>query len=108
MKIVCTADWHIHQFQDFSKQILVSWDDSTKHYYKSLHGKEMNSRLFNILDGIAQLRDYCRDNGIKYVLNAGDVFHKRGNINVDTFNAAHKIISSFRDCGIEMIFVQRK
>lgn len=105
MKIVCTADWHIHQFQEFAKQLTVRWDTSSSRYVLADSGKEMNSRLYSILRGLCDLRDYCIDNSIKYVLNAGDTFHKRGNINVDTFNAAFKVIESFRTSGISLISI---
>ena len=105
MKIACTADWHIHQFQEFSKQITVTWSHPQKRFLQSTTGKEMNSRLFDILNGICDLREYCVKNNIKYVLNAGDVFHKRGNINVETFNAAYKVIESFNDMGVSLICI---
>ena len=107
MKIACTADWHIHAFSDFSKQVQVIWDEETGRFIESEDesAKELNSRLLNILDGICDLRDYCTDNSISIGLNAGDVFHKRGNINVDTFNAAHKVIKSFADRGIKLIIL---
>ena len=105
MKVACTADWHIHQFQDFSKQISVKWDNSCKRFIKNLYGKPMNSRLFNILDGICDLRSYCTKNNIYYVLNAGDIFHKRGTLNVETFNAAYKVIESFKDVNIQLIAI---
>ena len=105
MKLACTGDWHIHQFQEFSNHITVSWSNSLKRFIQDTNGREMNSRLFNILNGICDLRDYCVENKIKYVLNAGDVFHKRGNINVETFNAAYKVIESFNDYGISLICI---
>lgn len=107
MKIACTADWHIHAFSDFSRQVQVIWDEGIGRFVESdsESAKELNSRLLNILDGICDLRDYCVENDISVVLNAGDVFHKRGSINVDTFNAAHKVIKSFADRNIELIIL---
>lgn len=105
MKIACTADWHIHQFQDFSKQMPVRWDYTIQRYVPFSQGKEMNSRLYYILDGICDIRDYCIKNQIKYVLNAGDTFHKRGNINVDTFNAAYQVIETFQKSGISLFSI---
>lgn len=105
MKIACTADWHIHEFQDFAKQILVRWDERRQRYVPDTSGKEMNSRLFHILDGICDLRDYCVGHNIYRVLHAGDVFHKRGSITVNTFNAAHRILQTFGSCGLEMIII---
>ena len=105
MKIACTADWHIHQFQEFSRQLTVTWDTSCNRYVQTDTGKEMNSRLFSILQGLCSMRDYCIDNNIKYVLNAGDTFHKRGNINVDTFNYAYKVIESFKTMGLALVSI---
>lgn len=105
MKIACTADWHIHQFQEFSKQLTVNWDNSCNRFIQTDTGKEMNSRLFSILQGLCDMRDYCVDHNIKYILNAGDTFHKRGNINVDTFNAAFKVIESFKIMGVVLISI---
>ena len=105
MRIACTADWHIHEFQDFAKQILVKWDERRQRYVPSNLGKEMNSRLFHILDGICDMRDFCTTNKIYRILHAGDVFHKRGSITVNTFNAAHRILQTFGNCGLEMIII---
>lgn len=105
MKIVCTADWHIHEFQDFSKQMLVKWDVSSQRYVPNIYGKEMNSRLFFILSGVCDIRDYCKSQGIQYVLHAGDVFHKRGSITVSAFNAAHRVIQTFPDSGIQLTII---
>lgn len=105
MKIACTSDWHIHEFQDFSKQILVKWDERRQRYLPSTIGKEMNSRLFHILDGICDLRDYCVAHKIYHILHAGDVFHKRGSITVNTFNAAHRILQTFGLYGLEIIII---
>ena len=105
MKIACTADWHIHQFQDFSKSITVKWDNTCKRFRQNKQGKFMNSRLLNILSGICDIRDYCTQHNIKYILNAGDIFHKRGTISVETFNAAYKVIESFSECGLKLITI---
>ena len=102
MKIACTADWHIHQFKEFAKPLQVYWSHSTQRFVPYKDGKEMNSRLFNILDGLCDIRDYCVHNNIKIVLNAGDTFHKRGTINVETFNAAYAVIESFQKSGISL------
>lgn len=108
MKLLCTGDWHLHNFADFSKSLMVSWDDSTLRYtivsYDTIKtdSKEMNSRLFNILNGICDMRDYCITHGIIDVLMSGDLFHKRANIEVSVFNPAYKVLSSFRDLGINL------
>ena len=35
MKIACTADWHIHAFSDFSKQLSVVWDSEINRFVES-------------------------------------------------------------------------
>ena len=108
MKLLCTGDWHLHNFTDFSKSFMVSWDDSIFRYTIvrgnsiKTDSKEMNSRLFNILNGICDMRDYCSTHGITDVLMAGDLFHKRATIEVSVFNPAYKVLSSFRSLGINL------
>lgn len=108
MKLLCTGDWHLHNFTDFSKSLMVSWNDSTLRYTVvsddslKTDSKEMNSRLFNILNGICDMRDYCLTHGITDMLMSGDLFHKRANIEVSVFNPAYKVLSSFRDLGINL------
>ena len=105
MKLVCTADWHVYSFQEFSKQLLVSWENSTNRFVVDPNGKEMNSRLFNILDGICDIRDFCIEHDIKYILNAGDIFHKRGVIQVEAFNALCLVLKSIKDSNLTSIMV---
>lgn len=106
MKLLCTGDWHVHQFTDFSKTLTVKWNDSLLRYEatddENNETKEMSSRLFNILNGICDMRDYCLKNNIQDVLLSGDVFHKRANIEVVVFNSTYKILSTFKDVGIEV------
>lgn len=106
MKVLCTGDWHAHNFTDFSKMISVDWDSKTLRYERvyannsHIPCKDMNSRLFYILKGICDMRDYCLDNGIKHILFSGDLFHKRANIEVTVFNAVHKVLKTFKEKGI--------
>lgn len=106
MKLLCTGDWHTHNFTDFSKTLTVVWDNETLRYREveeseiTEDSKEMNSRLFNILNGLCDMRDYCLTHKINNVLMAGDMFHKRSNIEVVVFNATYKVLDSFYNCGI--------
>lgn len=108
MKLLCTGDWHVHNFTDFSKTLTVDWCEETLRYtivdefQITEDTKEMNSRLYNILQGICDMRDYCLKNEIHHVLMAGDVFHKRASIEVTVFNATYKILSTFKEVGIEV------
>lgn len=104
MKFVCTADWHAHNFTDFSKTMSVIWNEKLLRYVKceeTTEGvKEMNSRLFNILNGICDMRDYCLKEHISNVLFGGDMFHHRGTIDVTVFNAIYKVLDSFYEVGV--------
>lgn len=106
MKLLCTADWHVHNFTDFSKTLSVVWNEKLLNYIEvepdenHLEIKEMNSRLFNILKGICDMRDYCLKNSITDVLFAGDMFHHRGTIDVTVFNAIYKVLDSYCQLGI--------
>lgn len=101
MKLVCTADWHAHNFNDFSKLLSVIWNQESLRYElvesdkDNIEIKEMNSRLFNILGGLCDIRDYCIKNKITDVLFGGDMFHHRGTIDVTVFNAMYKVLYSF-------------
>ena len=107
MRLIATADWHIHEFSDFSKVLSVTWDSTSQRFIEleAPEAKPMNSRLFNILNGLCDMRDYAIHNGITHVINAGDVFHKRGNISVTAFNAVHKVLESFHRAGISMYII---
>lgn len=106
MKIACTADWHAFNFTDFSKTYLVDWNEDLLKYVVSEEPDDfsvtMNSRLFNLLDGVAQLRDYCHENGIDHILFAGDLFHHRETVDVTVTNPLYKMLSTFDDLGIQM------
>lgn len=107
MRLIATADWHIHEFSDFSKVLSVTWDSTSQRFIELEipEAKPMNSRLFNILNGLCDMRDYATNNNITHVINAGDVFHKRGNISVTAFNAVHKVLESFHRAGISMYII---
>lgn len=109
MKLLCTGDWHLHNFTDFSKPLKVKWDNLILRYsiienddLFDADSKEMNSRLFNILKGICDMRDYCVTHKITDVLMSGDVFHKRANIEVSVFNTAYRVLSSFKELGVSL------
>ena len=105
MKIIATADWHIHEFSDFSKTLNVVWNNKRFIELDVPESKPMNSRLFNILNGLCDIRDYAIQHNITKVINAGDVFHKRGSISVTAFNAVHQVLESFHRVGIDMYII---
>lgn len=109
MKIVAIGDIHCHNWKDFSKTINVYWDDSVGRYKESEETEEfdipMNSRLLNILNGLADVRDYCINNSVKLVLFAGDLFHARGSVETTVYNSTYKIFETFYQSSIEVIMV---
>ena len=111
MKLVCTGDWHVFNFKEFSKNLLVQWDNekqrfleiesnNTEHDVSDI--KEMNSRLMNILNGLCDMRDYCVSEDITDILFAGDMFHKRGTIDVVVFNSLYRVLKSFKDNNLQV------
>ena len=110
MKIACTGDWHLFNYSDFSRILMAEWNEDTLRFeevtgddvVETENCKSMNSRLFTLLNGICDLRDYCKDNNITHVLLAGDLFHKRETIEVSVYTPSFKVIKSFRDVGLQL------
>ena len=106
MKIAFITDIHSYAFNDFSKDVVCEWNDERKRYVETENGDMvLNSRLFNILSGLADVRDYCVENDINLVLNGGDTFHKRSTIDVTTFNCTYRVLESYRQCGIRQVII---
>lgn len=111
MKFIATGDWHLSEFSDFSRKMSVYFNYGTGRYTETTEDDaehsviEMNSRLFDILNGICDMRDYAVSNDIHYILFAGDLFHKRGMITVSVFNAAYTILSTFHQVGVDMVAI---
>lgn len=102
MKFVLTGDWHVHNFQQYAKRLLVGWDEESCRYVGDENGDEMNSRLKDILDSICDMRDYAYDNGIRNVLFCGDMFHNRATLDVTALNALFTVLKTFPDYGIDV------
>lgn len=106
MKIAFVTDIHAYAFNDFSSNINCYWNEETKRYTQSESGDlVLNSRLFNILSGLCDMRDFCVRQGISVVINGGDTYHKRSILDVVTFNCTHKVLESFKDAGIRQIII---
>lgn len=88
-KLLCFGDLHAHAFSEFSEP-----DEVTG-----------NSRLTSIINCLKFMREYCIKNGIKYVLDAGDIFHKRKAVDTTTFNLVFNEIKAFSDAGITVIMI---
>lgn len=106
MKIACIGDIHAYAFNEFSRILQCKWDSQRDRFVESEDGDTtINSRLFNTLSGLSDMRDYCCRNNIRLVLNAGDTFHKRSTLDVATFNHTVKVLESFKDYGIEQLII---
>lgn len=88
-KILAWGDLHAHPFTDFAEP-----DDITG-----------NSRLTSIVNCLKFMREYCVENGIKYALDAGDIFHKRKAVDTETFNLVFNEIKAFGEAGIKVIMI---
>lgn len=111
MKLVAMGDIHAHSFKDYSKTLEVGWDDNTGRYVKvdseQFNGRviAMNSRLFNIVSALSDVREYCLDNDINTCLMAGDLFHSRGSVETVVFNSVYKVFERFKQDNIEVIMI---
>lgn len=111
MKLVAMGDIHAHSFKDYSKTLEVGWDDNTGRYVKvdseQFNGRviAMNSRLFNIVSALSDVREYCLDNAINTCLMAGDLFHSRGSVETVVFNSVYKVFERFKQDNIEVIMI---
>lgn len=104
MKFVAIGDIHLYAYNDFSHKVQCLWDG--KRYREDKNGTiSMNSRLFNILSALCDVRDFCIQNKIDLIVNAGDTFHKRGIIDVETFNYACRVFESIWESGITMLTI---
>lgn len=102
MKIACIADIHLHNFTDFSKPQTVTWDDDSKRFIPSETGYVLGSRLLDTLGALTELRDKLIELGIRDLVLAGDLFHKRGSVPSEVVATAYKVFSSFKKLGIEI------
>lgn len=108
MRLAFISDVHAYAFNDFSKNVNCRWDGDLNRFVEAGEGLvelTLNSRLFNILNGLCDVRDYCVDNNIRLVLNGGDVFHKRSTLDVTTFNCTYKVLESYKNVGIDQIII---
>lgn len=88
-KVAFFSDLHGHPFQP----------------YATILSNGMNSRLYDAVFCLAQIRHYCIVNNIKTVLFGGDLFHVRRTINVSAFNAVYEELSEFRHYGINVFLI---
>jgi DNA repair exonuclease SbcCD nuclease subunit len=72
--ILFFSDIHFHNFRNHSRVLDTG----------------VNSRLDNAVRVVDYLRDYCVLNGVRHVLFGGDLFHERGRLDTEVFNAARQ------------------
>lgn len=112
MKIAFTADWHIHPFKEFSRTIPVVFNRKTRQFIE-IPKEEMeieqttdfayiNTRLLDQYKTLKRMADICKKNGIKVLVVAGDVYHKRGNLPTETLYIANKAFENFTRLGISV------
>lgn len=89
MRIAAFSDVHAHIYKEFDSQ----------------SGVTGSQRLDNIVSSLAYIRQWCSDNGVKYVLFAGDMFHVRGKVDTLVFNAVYDEIERFNYAGIKIIMI---
>jgi len=89
MKFVCFADFHAHLWKEFDKK----------------GGETGSLRLDVQVNTLRYIRKWCKDNGIQYVLFAGDLFHQRGKVDTVVFNAVYNEIEKFHSDGISIIMI---
>lgn len=106
-KYCIIGDLHFHKYSDYSEKIPVVWDTLQGKYVVSedSNAKIMNSRLFYLLSALVDVREYMFKNDIHLLLNAGDTFHKRAIIDVETFNAVSLVFETFAYYGIGIISI---
>jgi len=89
LKIACFGDLHSHNYAQFDK-----------------HGEETPSqRLDNIIKTLRVIRQYCKDNNIRNVLFAGDMFDVRLKVNTFVQNATYDEMKRFSEDGIKVLAI---
>jgi DNA repair exonuclease SbcCD nuclease subunit len=76
MRAVLTADIHIHPWSGFSTQV-----------------NGINSRLIDIVEVLSEIDYYADENEIKHWFILGDIFHKRNNIEIISYNILYKLLT---------------
>lgn len=89
LKILAFGDLHAHPFKDFS-----TTDEVTG-----------NTRLTAIVKTLEYMGEYARDNDIDLILDAGDIFHKRNNIDTVTYNSIFEAVKNISDEGTPIVMI---
>lgn len=89
MKLAAFGDMHGHLWKEFD----------------SKGGITGSVRLDKQVKTLAYIRSWCVDNGINYVLFAGDLYHARGKVDTLVFNSFYNEIEKFGKRGIVVIMI---
>lgn len=89
MQIAIVSDVHSHPWREFS--------------YTLKNGR--NSRFQNTLNVWRRIRRRCVKEGIRVVICAGDLFHKKGLIPISVYNAVYEELDLFNEAGITVYIV---
>jgi len=87
-KFVIVGDIHLHLFNEFAKPAQDS--------------KYVNTRLENTVKALKEVFEYARFNNATLIIT-GDVFHERGKVRTEVFNAAYELFAEYTDVKIIMI-----
>lgn len=89
MKLILFSDLHLHAYRDFSRAL----------------SNGRNSRLQHGLDVLDRIRAEASHLGISNVLFGGDLWHKKGQMAVSTYQPTYDAIAAFREDGINLVIV---
>lgn len=89
MKIAVFGDLHGHIYREFNKVTELSG----------------SSRLDEQVKVLNQMKEECKERGIKHVMFAGDLHHTRGKIPTIVGNVIQDCLKTFPEEGIEMLMI---
>jgi DNA repair exonuclease SbcCD nuclease subunit len=78
MKVLVTADIHLHSFKAFSSL-----------------SEGVNTRALDIIQVLTQIADYAVSSEITNIFILGDIFHKRGTVDVVLYNLLSNYFSKY-------------
>jgi len=90
MKVVISADEHLHAFKEFDKVLK--------------DGKSFRLSLYE--QSFRYVKDYMLSNNIKYWLHGGDFFHSKESISVPVLDVIGSLLLEIKDAGIEQVFLK--
>ena len=80
LKFVFFTDLHAHLYKECSRVV----------------GEGIYDRIYDYLNVLDQIRNFCVENKVKMVIFGGDLFHERGNLNVIAQNLVYEKLKEIR------------